>query len=98
MQAPALAYALVTDPTRLAMGRAHYSMIGAADGGIIDDLIVYRVDDQRFLVVPNASNAVAVVDALRERIAGRDAAWTTHRCAPSLWRSRARARRDSWRP
>ena len=38
----ALAAALVTDPPRLAVGRAHYSMICAPDGGIIDDLIVYR--------------------------------------------------------
>ena len=32
-------------------------MICAPDGGIIDDLIVYRVAPDRFLVVPNASNA-----------------------------------------
>jgi aminomethyltransferase len=35
-----LAAALVSDPTRLATGRAHYSMICNEDGGIIDDLIV----------------------------------------------------------
>ena len=70
----ALAYALVSDPTRLAIGRAHYSMIVADDGGIIDDLIVYRVADDRFMVVPNASNRVAVVEALAERLDGRDAA------------------------
>ena len=68
----ALAAALVTDPPRLAVGRAHYSMICAADGGIIDDLIVYRTADDRFLVVPNASNRTAVVEALRERTAAFD--------------------------
>ncbi len=36
--AEALACALVSDPRRLALGRAHYSMIVAPDGGIIDDL------------------------------------------------------------
>jgi aminomethyltransferase len=51
-----LASALVTDPPRLAEGRAHYSMICAPDGGIIDDLIVYRVAADRFMVVPIASN------------------------------------------
>jgi len=66
--AEALAYALVTDPTKLAVGRAHYSMIVTEDGGIIDDLIVYRTGEQRFLVVPNASNAPAVAAALRERL------------------------------
>ena len=38
-----LAHALVSDPRALAIGRAHYSMMCAPDGGIIDDLIVYRV-------------------------------------------------------
>ena len=65
-----LAWALVSDPRALAVGRAHYSMICAADGGIIDDLIVYRVGDDRFLVVPNASNAAVVAAAVAERLAG----------------------------
>ncbi|HEY7024516.1 MAG TPA: glycine cleavage system aminomethyltransferase GcvT [Candidatus Limnocylindrales bacterium] len=72
--AQGLAAALVTDPPRLAEGRAHYSMICAPDGGIIDDLIVYRVAAERFMVVPNASNREVVVAALRERLAGHDAA------------------------
>ncbi len=70
----ALAYALVTDPPRLAIGRAHYSMLCTPEGGIIDDLIVYRVGEHRFLVVPNAGNAAAVADALRARVAGFEAA------------------------
>jgi aminomethyltransferase len=69
-----LAAALVSDPGRLVPGRAHYSMICAADGGIIDDLIVYRVADERFMVVPNASNREAVAAALSERLGGHDAA------------------------
>ncbi len=67
---PALAAALVSDPSRLAMGRAQYSMICAADGGIIDDLIVYRLADTRFLVVANAGNAPVVSDTLAERLEG----------------------------
>jgi aminomethyltransferase len=70
----ALAGALVTDPPRLAIGRAHYSMICTPEGGIVDDLIVYRLAEQRFLVVPNASNREIVADELRRRMAGRDAA------------------------
>jgi glycine cleavage system T protein (aminomethyltransferase) len=66
----ALAGALVTDPPSLALGRAHYSMICAPDGGIIDDLIVYRLAEERFLVVANAGNAAIVSDALAERLAG----------------------------
>jgi glycine cleavage system T protein (aminomethyltransferase) len=71
---PALAYALVTDPPSLTVGRAHYSMLCAPDGGVIDDLIVYRLAEDRFLVVANAGNAAVVADELRARIAGFDAA------------------------
>src|SRR6185295_1857541 len=56
----ALAGALVSDPRGLAVGRAQYSMICAVDGGIIDDLIVYRLGSERFLVVANAGNAGVV--------------------------------------
>jgi len=66
----ALAAALVSNPPALAIGRAHYSMMCAEDGGIIDDLIVYRLAEERFLVVANASNAPIVSDALVERLAG----------------------------
>jgi len=69
----ALAAALVTDPPALALGRAHYSMICAPDGGILDDLIVYRLGEEGFLVVANAGNAAVVSDALAERLDGFDA-------------------------
>jgi aminomethyltransferase len=55
--ASALDAAVVSAPSRLAVGRAQYSMIVAPDGGIIDDLIIYRLADERFMVVANASNA-----------------------------------------
>jgi aminomethyltransferase len=67
---PALAGALISDPPSLAIGRAQYSMITAPDGGVIDDLIVYRLGDERFLVVANAGNASIVSDALAERLVG----------------------------
>jgi aminomethyltransferase len=69
----ALARALVSDPPALAVGRAQYSMICAPDGGILDDLIVYRVGAERFLVVANAGNAILVSDTLAERLEGSKA-------------------------
>ncbi len=80
----ALAYALVTDPPRLAVGRAHYSMICAPDGGIIDDLIVYRLAEERFLVVANAGNAQVVSDALAERLDGHRAVLDDRSLATAL--------------
>ena len=64
----ALAAALVSDPRTLAVGRAQYSMICAPDGGVIDDLIVYRVGPERYLVVANAGNAGIVSDELVARL------------------------------
>ena len=48
-------------------------MICAPDGGIIDDLIVYRVAEERFLVVPNASNAPTVAAEMAERLSAFEA-------------------------
>ena len=44
------------------MGRARYGVICNREGGIIDDAIVYRLGDDRFLLIPNAANAGAVVE------------------------------------
>jgi aminomethyltransferase len=56
-------YAVVSDPGLLEPGQAQYSMLCAADGGIIDDLIVYRGDDG-LLIVCNAANHDAVAAQL----------------------------------
>ena len=66
----ALDHALVGHLSALAVGRARYTMICAPDGGILDDLIVYRLADQEYMVVANASNARTVLDAVTERAAG----------------------------
>jgi aminomethyltransferase len=80
----ALAAAVVTNPPALAIGRAHYSMICRPDGGILDDLIIYRLAEDRFMVVANASNAVVVSDALAERLDGSRAVLDDHSLATGL--------------
>ena len=67
-----LDHALVGKLSAMAEGKAKYSLICREDGGIIDDLIVYRRGPERFLVVPNAGNAPTVAAALAERAAGFD--------------------------
>ena len=71
--AAALDYALVGRLSALAPGRARYTMICAPDGGVLDDLIVYRLADEEYLVVANAANTATVLAALGERAAGHDA-------------------------
>ncbi|WP_405588251.1 glycine cleavage system aminomethyltransferase GcvT [Streptomyces sp. NBC_01190] len=69
----ALDHALVGHLSALAVGRARYTMICAPDGGILDDLIVYRLGEQEFMIVANAANAQPVLDAVTERAAGFEA-------------------------
>jgi aminomethyltransferase len=76
-----LDYALVGKISAMAVGKAKYSLICNEDGGIIDDLIIYRRPaaadaaqggTDRFLVVPNAGNAKVVAEALADRAANFD--------------------------
>ncbi|MFF4186458.1 glycine cleavage system aminomethyltransferase GcvT [Streptomyces sp. NPDC001691] len=72
----ALNHALVGNIATIGPGRARYTMICQEDGGILDDLIVYRLGEPEtpeYLVVANAGNAQIVLDALTERAAGFDA-------------------------
>ena len=63
----ALDYALCGWLSQLSVGRARYTMLCAPDGGILDDLIVYRQAADRFLVVANAANTSVVLAELRKR-------------------------------
>jgi aminomethyltransferase len=70
-----LRYALVSDPAALEIGAAQYSMACEPDGGVIDDLIVYRLGPERFMVVCNASNRETVAAHLARLLeAGRQEA------------------------
>ncbi|MGW1677421.1 glycine cleavage system aminomethyltransferase GcvT [Saccharopolyspora sp. NPDC002376] len=71
--AAALDHALVANASSITPGRARYTMICNAQGGVLDDLIVYRLAEQEFLVVANAANAAVVSAELTERISGFDA-------------------------
>src|SRR3989442_3958695 len=57
---------LSNDVDKLQTGQAQYTLLTNDDGGIIDDLILYRLSDHRFLIVPNASNTDAVYQWVQE--------------------------------
>lgn len=59
-----LDYALAGSISPMPVGKAKYSFVLADDGGIVDDVIVYRTGDQYFLIVANAGNREAVAAAL----------------------------------
>ena len=69
----ALDYALTGQLSTLRPGRARYTMICADDGGVLDDLVVYRQDEDEFLVIANAANTDVVMTQLRDRASGRGA-------------------------
>ncbi len=69
----ALDYALIGHLSALRPGRARYTMVCAEDGGVLDDLVVYRLGDEEFLVIANASNTSVVFEALVSRACGFDA-------------------------
>ncbi len=72
--AAALDHALVTEVSRLRVGRARYTTVVNAQGGILDDLIVYRLGETEFLIIANAANRIVVFDALTLRSQGMDVA------------------------
>ncbi len=61
----ALQAAFTNDLTRIEPGRAQYThLLDPADGSVLDDIIVWWVEPNRFDVMPNASNTDRVADAL----------------------------------
>lgn len=69
----ALDYALVGELSTLRYGKAKYSMICAPDGGVLDDLVVYRLAEDHYLVIANAANRDLVAAELAGRAADFDA-------------------------
>ncbi|MBM6386152.1 MAG: glycine cleavage system aminomethyltransferase GcvT [Paenibacillus sp.] len=56
-QAEAFLQKLTTnDVTALVPGQAQYTLMCYPDGGVVDDLLVYKLEDQHYMLVVNASN------------------------------------------
>lgn len=51
-----LQFVTLNDVAKLKVGRAQYSMLPNASGGVVDDIYVYRTGEQEYLMVVNASN------------------------------------------
>ena len=64
-----LDWVLTGSAESLAVGRARYCFICNESGGVIDDTIFYRLEQDRFLLIPNAGNRVTVLDWFQRWIA-----------------------------
>ncbi len=58
---------LTNDLNRITAGQAQYSLLCNEDGGVVDDLIVYRNSDTGLFLVPNASNTSSVFKILNDQ-------------------------------
>jgi aminomethyltransferase len=58
--------AVTNDLRKVDVGEAQYNMVLNERGGIVDDLIVYRLAEERYFVVPNAANTPRVHSILLE--------------------------------
>ncbi len=58
---------LTNDLNRITAGQAQYSLLCNEDGGVVDDLIVYRNSDTDLFLVPNAANTSSVFKILNDQ-------------------------------
>jgi len=57
---------VTNDVDAIEVGEAQYNLVLNEGGGVIEDLIIYRITGDRFFVVPNASNTQRVLQILGE--------------------------------
>lgn len=58
------------DASKIAVGQAQYSVMCYPDGGTVDDLLVYRTGEQKYLLVINAGNINKDVDWIYQHTSG----------------------------
>lgn len=68
--ADALAGAVTINIATLKPGRCRYGFLLNERGGVMDDLIVYRLREERFMIVVNAGCRVSDFTAIKERVGG----------------------------
>ncbi len=59
-------YVTVNNASKLTEGRVQYSAMCYPDGGVVDDLLVYKINDKEFMLVVNASNIEKDFEWLKE--------------------------------
>lgn len=65
-----LQHTLTNDLTRIGDGEAQYTLMCYEDGGIVDDLLVYRLNNEKYLLCVNAVNTQKDYQWLAERRKG----------------------------
>jgi aminomethyltransferase len=81
---PFLARICTWDMTRLAPGEGHYAAACREDGGILDDVYVFRLAVPRYLIVVNAANAPKMQRWMEERIVEFDAEFVNRHASTAM--------------
>lgn len=63
-------YIFTNDFTNMKPGKVRYSPMCNESGGVVDDLLVYKINDEKFLVVVNASNRHKDVEHIKKYLFG----------------------------
>ena len=58
---------VTNDLNEIGDGQAQYTMLCDLDGGVVDDMIAYRLSADEVFLIPNATNCAKVFDVLKER-------------------------------
>ena len=66
-------YLIVNDAAVMRVGAARYASVCAPDGGVMDDLTVFRLVDEHFLIVSGSRNRLKIRDWAMHHAAGRRA-------------------------
>ena len=61
---------LTNDYTKMDIGRVRYSLMCYENGGVVDDLLVYKMRDDKYLIVVNAGNHDKDVEWMKEHLFG----------------------------
>ena len=56
---------VTNDLTKITSGQAQYTLLCNENGGVVDDLIIYRNSDSDLFLIPNASNTTSVFEILQ---------------------------------
>jgi aminomethyltransferase len=75
---------LANDLDRIASGQAQYTLLCNDEGGVIDDLIAYRLSDDEVMLIPNAANSDEVVAVLLATARGTDIVVTDARIGMNI--------------
>jgi aminomethyltransferase len=66
----AVQHITTNDASKLAIGQAHYSALPTPEGTFVDDVLTYRLADDHYMLVVNASNIMKDFNWIAAQIAG----------------------------